>query len=247
MKNCVYEETRKVSYSHLNQDKTVCIADLLRFCQDSAVSHTAECGYPLERLIALKRAWLVLSMHIRIQKPIPLSKSVRVLTWPFSFSRVLGPRAFRITDTDSGAVYAEATSLWAYVDTETGKPAEIPPEMLAQYAEGEAPALSFLRRAPQYNADIHIADFRVLKRDLDTNVHMNNVKYLEYAEEAVPNGFSISEVEIFYKQPAVYGDILSLYATETEGDEILTVLKNQNGDICAYIKFISEKRTDETV
>ncbi len=241
MKDCIFEEIRHVSYSHISANKTVGAAEILRFCQDGAVSHTAVCGYPLERLISLHRAWLVLSMHVRFAKPIALSKNLCVLTWPFSFSRVLGPRAFRIEDADSKEVYVEATSLWAYTDTETGRPSEIPEEMIQGFSEGEVPALSYIRRAPNYEATEHIADFRVLKRDLDTNIHMNNVKYLEYAEEALPPETVVSEIEIFYKHQARYGDVLSLYASKDEEGNILTHLKNQNGEICTYIKFIPEK------
>ena len=241
MKDCIFEEIRHVSYSHISTNKTVGAADILRFCQDSAVSHTAACGYPLERLISLQRAWLVLSMHVRFVKPIALSKDIRVRTWPFSFSRVLGPRAFCIEDAETKEVYVEATSLWAYTDTESGRPAEIPQEMITEFSEGEEPPLSYIRRVPNYEATEHIADFRVLKRDLDTNIHMNNVKYLEYAEEALPLGTTVSEIEIFYKQQAKYGDILSLYASEDAEGNVLTYLKNQNGEICTYIKFIPEK------
>ena len=236
----IFEETRHVSYSLLSPDKTVSAADILRLCQDSAVSHTAACGYPLDRLIALRRAWLVLSMHVRFIKPITLSRNLCIQTWPFSFSRVSCPRAFRIMDADTKEIYAEATSLWTYVNTETGRPAEIPEDIIEKYGEGEAPALSYIRRAPQYEAVDHVADFRVLKRDLDTNMHMNNVKYLEYAEEAVPEGETVSEIEIYYKHPALYGEVLSLHASRDEEGNTITELKKQDGETCTYVKFIRE-------
>ncbi len=232
----IFEQSREIFYSQLAPDKTVSRANIVQFFQDIAVSHTTESGYSLDKLAAENRAWILLSMHVRFNASIPLTAKIKIKTWTYDFARACGPRAYQIVDTETGVAYVLGTAMWTYVDTESGRPKEIPQEMLSYFGNGDAPDISYLRRAPDFAAENHIADFRVLKRDLDSNGHMNNVKYLEYAEEVLPEGATVKEAEIFYKHPAFLGDKLSLYS-ETE-ENLNLILKNQEGTNCAYIKFV---------
>ena len=53
-------------------------------------------------------------------------------------------------------------------------------------------------------------DYIVQRRDVDTNHHVNNLHYLDYAYEALPNDVYINNdfknVEIMYKHEAKLGD-----------------------------------------
>ncbi len=236
----IFEQNRQIHYSHLSKKKTVSRAEILRFFQDAAVAHTNESGYSLEKLYEMEKAWIMLSLHVRFEKDIPESTSVKIETWTYDFARVCGPRAYQVTDAVTGERFASASAMWTYIDTAKGRPCEIPEDMLAYFGDNKPSNVPYIRRAPNFNPINHITDFKVLKRDLDTNGHMNNVKYMEYAEEAIPDGVTIKEVEIFYKNQVFYGDILSLYAEKDEEGAILTVIKNQDDKICTYLKFIIE-------
>ncbi len=235
----IFEQNRAIYYSQLAPNKSVSRANIVQFFQDIAVSHTTESGYSLEKLADLNRAWILLSMHVRFSAPIPLYAKIRIKTWTYEFARACGPRAYQIEDTESGKIYASAAAMWTYIDTQTGRPKEIPQEMLSYFGNGDAPDITYLRRAPDFVANNHIADFKILKRDLDSNGHMNNVKYLEYAEEVLPDDAAIKEIEIFYKHPVFLGEKISLYS-ERKGENLNLILKNHEGTNCAYIKFVLE-------
>ena len=177
-------------------------------------------------------------MHVKFLKPIFKNTNITVKTWTYEFGRVCGPRAYYVLDADSKEKYAVATGMWTYINTETGRPMEIPPEIIEYYGEGEAPEISYLRRAPSFTAEEHLFDFKVLKRDLDSNGHMNNVKYFEYALEALPSGKQLAEVEMFYKQSAFLGDKISVFHDAQTHESINLVFKNQEGANLAYIKFV---------
>lgn len=235
----MFTEARKIRYSHLAMNQTVHIAEILRFAQDSAVMHTASCGYSLNKLNDSNSAWILLSIHLVLEESITCS-TVIVKTWPYDFSKVFGPRAFLILDAETDSTLAKCASLWTFVDTKNGRPKEIPREMIDAFGiEPQAFEVSYIRRITKYELTHCFGSFNVLKRDLDTNGHMNNVRYLEYAMEALPLDFIIKEVELFYKQPLYAGDTFLIYTGTDDEENIIVNLKRSDGQLCAYIKFIS--------
>lgn len=234
----LFEQNREFFYSQLDETKKVSYETILQFFQDIAVSHTNKSGFTLEKLSMLKKAWILLSMHVRFIRPIKLDSKIKIKTWTYDFSRVCGSRAYEILDKNSDEIFALASAMWTYIDIESGRPAEIPSEMISYFGNEAAPDINYLRRAPSFSKDFHVLDFSVLKRDLDSNNHMNNVKYLGYALEALPEKSVVSEAEVFYKYPLYYKDKVSVYAENTTENTVLLTFENQDEKDCAYIKFI---------
>ncbi|MBQ7032136.1 MAG: hypothetical protein IJN25_00515 [Clostridia bacterium] len=238
----MFSQTRRIEYSHLAPDKMVSIPDMLRFMQDTAVAHTTACGYSLEKLSSLKRAWLLLSTHIIFNKPISFPADVKVTTWTYDFARSFGPRAFVISNPGTAEKYAEAATFWAYVDSETGVPKELPKDSAEVYGDDGASSVSYIRRAPCFEAKEHFVDFSVLKRDLDSNHHMNNVKYIEYALEAISDDLQILEIEIYYRHSAFWGEKISLFTEWEDESHIILNIKNKVQETCTYVRFTVRKR-----
>ena len=71
------------------------------------------------------------------------------------------------------------------------------------------------------------------KRDIDTNNHVNNLYYLDYALEALPeevyNKFKFPNVEIMYKHEAKLGDTLSIFYSEIEKNSFVITVKDKEG------------------
>lgn len=232
------EQKREICYSQLDPSKKVSYETILQFFQDIAVTHTNESGFSLEKLAEMKKAWIILSMHAKFLKPISLDSQIKIKTWTYDFSKVFGPRAYQVLDVNTNDTYALASAMWTYIDTESGRPSEIPQEMISYFGNEDAPDISYLRRAPSFSDDKFEYDFRALKRDLDSNGHMNNVRYLGYSLEALPENALISEVEIFYKHPVFLGNKISVYSDSSAENAVQLTFKNQEGTNCAYIKFV---------
>lgn len=232
----LFEQKREIYYSQLDVNKNVSGESVLQFFQDIAVAHTSKSGYTLEKLSGLEKAWILLSMHVKFTKPITLDSEIKINTWTYDFARVCGPRAYQVVDVHTNEEYALASAMWTYVDTKTGRPCEIPSDMISFFGNGEAPDISYLRRAPSFSSDKLVFDFTVLKRDLDSNGHMNNVKYFSYALEALPENTKVLETEIFYKHSIFGGENIEVYAENITEDTVALTFKNKEGTPCAYIK-----------
>lgn len=237
----MFSEKRKIRYSHLGFDKSFKLSHVLEFVQDAAIAHFSEYGFTLEKLRKTNSAWILSSTHLVIEKSITCEEII-IKTWPYDFSKVFSPRAFLICDAQTDDVLVKGSSLWFFIDTESGRPKRIPEEIINCFTKEENNAVcdvSFIRHFPFVNTEQqYTASFSVLKRDLDSNMHMNNVKYIEYAEEILPDHFQVKELEIYYKSSLLPGEKFSLYKT-TYDNEIIITIQNTGGDTCTYIKFVT--------
>ena len=69
----------------------------------------------------------------------------------------------------------------------------------------------------------------IQKRDIDSNHHVNNLNYLDFAYELLPKNAEFKNVEVMYKNEARLGDTMKLYYGEKD-DAIFITMKNSIDD-----------------
>lgn len=211
-------------YGHVNH------ANYLRYMQEAAFDASAAVGYDIARYRALGRQWLIRETDINYLRPLTYGDTVVVKTWVADFRRVRSRRMYELRLADGNEAVATATTEWVFLDSETLRPATIPPEMVAAFRHpGIAPGE---RRepfpvAPPPPPGVHRMHRRVEWRDLDPAQHVNNANYLSYIEEcnvgaAAAFGWPLDRImaqgvaivarryRIEYSEPAVMNDELEV-------------------------------------
>ena len=169
------------AYRHLNA------ITYLRYMQETAFDASAAAGYGLLRYDAMDRTWFVTETDIEYLAPMSYGQSAAVTTWVEDFRKVRSRRAYEVRDAETGALTAQASTDWAFLEKSTGRPAAITDEMIAAFwPEGRSTARSARERfpaAPPPPAEVFRQRRRVEWRDLDPAQHVNNAVYLAYVEE----------------------------------------------------------------
>jgi len=136
----VHERTFRIrhyecdAYGHVNN------THYLRYMQETAFDASAAVGYDLPRYAALGQHWLVRETEIEYLSPLHYGDAVRVKTWVADFRRVRSRRMYELYNAASGELAARASTDWVYLNTATGQPATVPPEMItAFFPEGAPP------------------------------------------------------------------------------------------------------------
>ena len=114
-------------YGHLNH------ANYVRYMQETAFDASAAAGYDLPRYEQLGHNWLVRETDIQYLLPLHYNDRVAITTWVMDFRRVRSRRAYEFRHEHSGEVAAKAVTDWVYLNTETGRPAAIPAEMMVAF------------------------------------------------------------------------------------------------------------------
>lgn len=222
-----------VGYSDVDKNDRCKLSRIVDMLQNIATMHSKKLGYGTKSMMDKKMGWLLLIWRIKILKYPVADEYVDVKTWSKSLKGLHATRCFEIYD-ESGELLIVADSSWVLFDLERQRPLKIPEEMTNAYGEISREVFDTSAKKIQEGLDdtADVYEFKIEKRDIDTNNHTNNSKYIEFMLEVVPDDKIITELEVNYKKQTVYNDKLKLYYNDGLG-----VIKDENGDICTVIKY----------
>ena len=196
-------------------------------------------GYGLNHKEETHIAWMVLYWNLQIYKRPKWNSELEIKTWVREFSKISSWREFEIYC--EGEKIGIAISEWVAIDTLKNALSKMTDDMVEKYGICEKTAydkkLTGRLKEPEKLEKIY--EYTAKRRDLDTNNHVNNTIYLEYAYDALPEGLSLNfnNIEIYYKKQIKLGDtICCLYSNEDDTHTV--VIKSADEKILhAILKF----------
>jgi acyl-CoA thioester hydrolase len=227
----IHERTFRVrhyecdAYGHVNH------ANYLRYMQEAAFDASAAAGYDIPRYEEMGRSWWVRETDITYLQPLRYGDSVTLKTWVLDFRRIHSRRAYELCKVGSGAVVAQASTDWVFLDSQVQRPVTVPQEMIAAFfpdgPPDEVPPREPFPKSPPPPADVFKMRRRVEWRDIDEAQHVNNATYVAYLEECAVQvakaygwpmarmiearfGIVARRYRIEYRLPALMSDELEL-------------------------------------
>ena len=211
----MYELNSRVRYSETDIDAKLSLTGIMNYMQDCSTMQSEDAGVGIGYLGREKKAWLLSSWQIVIERRPVLGERIKVVTWPYAVKGLYALRNFAILD-ENGGYLVKANSYWFLMNTEiemedAGRKIAVPKEME------------------------ETGRLVVMKHLLDTNLHVNNAQYVDIARELVPAGTEIGEIRAEYRKAAVLGDEMVIKSTR-EGRSYLVLLCNSDGDVFANVE-----------
>jgi YbgC/YbaW family acyl-CoA thioester hydrolase len=172
--------------------------------------------------------WLIRETEIRFLRPLNHNDEFGLTIWMVNWQRVRGTRCFELTRKDGGEVIAQGTQHIVYVDAKTGRPMSMPEEEANKFRLENPRVFPFERFPKIAPAEAPYTMQRQVEwMDLDSYEHVNNVIYVNYAEEAAARDFSSKgwsptklaeanltivprRVHIQYLSSAIWGETLNI-------------------------------------
>ncbi len=211
----MYSEKTKIRYSHLSPTGKCGFLSILNFFQDVATGHTSGTKYSMHNLYAQNRAWILISMNVEVYRYPEIDEEVTLYTYPQCYDRIYGNRCYKIEDA-SGKTLALCSSVWAFMDTETKRVTKVFDDFSELFECTEEHEMEFIRREPQLSECEKVSEIVVGKREIDTNYHVNNVKLVSFAMEALPIDAEIKKAEIYYRSAVYEGEKISVCSCKEE-------------------------------
>ncbi len=159
---------------------------ICRFLQEAAGNHAAKLDVSAQEIALRNQMWVLSRLSLQMENYPKLHENLHIETWPVSGrSAVRGLRDFILSDA-AGLVVGKASTMWLLLDQQSKRPLRLP----AWIAEVCGPGLSEnivepLDIAMFCEIPENSLDLVVRASDIDYNMHVNNVCYLEWALEAV--------------------------------------------------------------
>ncbi len=242
----MFKRNYKVSYERLNGDKAT-VTQLLSMAQETTIAKTNETSRNVQWYLDNMQGWVFLNWNIEILKYPKYEDEVVCSTIPVKFKRFLGQRDFRI-ETLNGEVIMNASIKTALIDLVTKQPLEPTKELLAEYGEQHAEFITNKFKLPKHTEEngfklVHTSEVIVKRLDTDTNNHTNNLKYIEWAENEIPEEIYknlIKKVQVVFKQETLRGDVLTIETyvndKDSNNNQVFVSFK-KNDDIRCEVMF----------
>lgn len=182
----------------------------LRILQEVANEASSKLGFGITDTKNTNFTWVILYWRLEIIKRAEYEDELTIKTWANFSKNLYSIRNFEIYLGDE--LIARADSKWTLVDVEKHNIIKIPDEMVKKYEP-----LNETVFEKEYKAKINLPDsvdksytYKIMKRDLDANHHVNNISYLDIANEIIPDELinNAKELNIIYKKEIEYGDTI---------------------------------------
>ena len=184
----VFERTFRIRYSECDPYGRLKDTQYIRLMLETAFDASASVGYSFEKYQQIGCHWIIRLTDIEYLHPLYHDDIVCVRTWVEDFQRVRSLRRYEFRKPGTNELVAQAVTDWVFLDSKSGIPKSIPPEIITAYLPERGVRLSRSRRRFPNSPPPPEGVFRMVRqvewRDLDIGQHVNNAVYLAFLEEA---------------------------------------------------------------
>ena len=177
-------------------------------------------------------------------------ETIKIVTWSSKCRRMQAERSYMLYD-QYGAISAHIASRWIFMDLEERKPTVIGSEMEQKYGNTEITAIENEKyKLPKLQNDDTIMErtFIVTRRDTDNNGHTNNVKYIEWAIDDIPddiyNTMTISDIRVVYRKECYKGDAVTskccVHTLENGIKEVISFFEDGAGEGILFAEVVTQ-------
>ena len=207
-RNSKYTIDGRIRFSEVDHTRRMTLPGIVNYFQDCSTFQSEDLGLGILHCKELKKAWILSSWQVVVERYPQLGEKISVSTWATNFNGLFGDRNFCMKDEDQ-KIIAYANSLWVYMDMEKGRPVRPQESEIEPYGEADPLPMEYASRKITLPKETEEKDaFPVRKYHIDTNEHVNNCQYVQMALEFLPQEKEVKQMRVEYKKSAVYGDII---------------------------------------
>ncbi len=238
----MYEFDYTIEYVDIDKNNKLSNYGFFKILQEAGCKHADKAGFGLTDTSRTRLAWIVLDWKLEVFSRPAWNSNIHIKTWISNVDSACCFRDFEIYDSSQNIV-AKATSRWCLLNIDKKHIAKITEEIKNSFAPLQSPLFTDKIEKLQ-DAEIYksVCPYTILRRDIDTNNHVNNLNYIILAEQALPddiyNNYSFSKVEVMYKKQCILGDkVLLCYNQESSNKYTVAIRSEDNKILHSIIRF----------
>lgn len=229
-----------IKYLDVDKNKKLGNRAIVNYLQNTAVYHADSIGDGVNSADKTHTVWLLLNWKIKVFDRPKCEDKIKINTWARKMEKCYSLRDFEIFNGDNKV--AIATSRWVLVNTETGKIERVSEELKEKYnlidqcvfEDGMVEKL----KEPE-NMELMYED-TIGRTRIDTNNHLNNLYYLDYAIESLPEevyeNSTFNNIEIMYKKEIKYKEKIKCLYKYEDSEHIVAIKSEDLKTLHAIIK-----------
>lgn len=193
-----HRQTLRIHSYEVDFNQKLSVTALFNYLQEIAWEHAHLLGYGWEHLLQKKWFWALSRVEAEIFRLPKWTEQVTLLTWPRGVDGIFALRDFEMYD-QLGNILVVASSSWLVLNIDTRRPVRA--DWYSDFDFANRTALG--RNASKLVEQLFEPEFTELLDvrigDIDMNLHVNNVRYIDWAY----NTFSIDHFRDLYPSMVV--------------------------------------------
>ena len=219
-------------------NQKVTITEITRLMLEAASIHAQRFAFGYDHITKDNITWVLSRLSIQMDEYPNHNQDFTVETWVESISRLFTQRCYSFID-QSGKIVGYARTIWAAIDIDTRRPVDIPswrPDMFDHIEiQKQCPIEKMNKIQPVMDTDPSMG-YTVRYSDLDVNMHMSSVKYVEHTVNVFDLELFVEKIihkfEMVFLVEGKFGNKLKLYKQQISENEFVIDTKHEDESIC---------------
>ena len=212
----------EIHYYEVNSKLRCKLSSIINFICDVGTQQSEYFGAGIEYCTKNNCAWVFYKYDIKMYRYPMFGEAISITTQPVGFKKFYGLREYMIKDAE-GNLIGEALALFFLINIEKRRPMRIQKEQYDFYGvDGDVDYDISMDKIARTDEEQYNKQFNIRYSDIDSNNHVNNVKYVDWAMEAVPldviNNYILKRIKVTFEKETTYGDKILASATIKEVD-----------------------------
>lgn len=232
--------------------KLICkTSAMVNFICDVGSQHMESVGVGMKYCIDNNYTWVVYKYDIKIDRHPAVGEEILITTEVVMFKKFYAIRKYVFTDKNNNVI-ASAFAVHFLIDFKKRIPIRIQNEHYEAYGvtEEDKYDIKFPKLKIQSIDEENIKEFKVRHSDIDSNNHVNNVVYIDWALESVPQEISdfydLREINVTFEKECIYGEkvvsIANVMQMDKDRFKICHKIRKEDGTVLTLLESIWENK-----
>ena len=236
-----YSENRIVSCYEADANHNLRPTAMLDMMQEAAGRDASTLGFGYDDMISTNTAWVLSRIRVVFHNTPKWRDTVNLKTWHKGANRIFYLRDF-LLESESGDKLVSATTSWLIIDLSSRR--MVRNTYLAENFDNSEMGHAIEEPADKVSLPKGIEPelvhtHKVVWSDIDTNGHVNNVKYVVWALDSLDYDLvaskSVKELLVNYDCEVLPGQSVDLYRFVESGDNCISCyVVGKVGEKCAF-------------
>lgn len=243
-----FDKQFELRYFEMNELGIASPTTMLTLLEETAAEHCYSINHSLYQLADQNVGWVLISGVLQMERYPRYKEKITIRTWLSNYTIIKGHRENLIYD-EQGVIIGRARGLWIFFDINRRRPVQIFKDIIEKWSFCNVESIDhdISKKIKSVDSPEYELKFRIHKYDTDMIKHVNNIRYLQWAIESIPDNiideYYLHSLDGRFISEAHYGQtVISLTKNDSSdsNDEsfIHSIRIEGTNEVCATAKSI---------
>lgn len=183
-----FDKQFELRYFEMNELGIASPTTMLTLLEETAAEHCYSINHSLYQLADQNIGWVLISGVMRMERYPRYKEKITIRTWLSNYTTIKGYRENLIYD-EQNNIIGRARGLWIFFDINRRRPIQIFDDIIEKWSFCNVESIdhNISEKIEAIESPDYELKFKINKYDTDMIKHVNNIRYLQWAIESIPD------------------------------------------------------------